>query len=102
MKVIIVLLIEYLIFITLSILIRYWMIKVKTNWIYLVVPVYLLAINSYFDLLNWLTNSLREKSIYLDVGHANIGLLILCLIFYITAIVFIINIIILRRRKWKL
>jgi hypothetical protein len=93
------LLIIYIVFLVASLLLRKWMIKVRTNWIYVCIPIYLLAINSYFDLINWYDDFLRDRKIYIDFGHAKLDLLLLCLLTFVTALFFIINIIYKRYRK---
>jgi len=90
---IIALLTIYIGFFAASLFLRNWMIKVRTNWVYVCIPIYLLAINSYFDLINWYDHFLSDKKIYLGFGHANLDLLLLCLLTFITALFFIINII---------
>ena len=87
------LLIIYIVFFIASLFLRKWMIKVRTNWVYVCIPIYLLAINSYFDLINWFDHFLSDRKIYLDFGHANLDLLLLCLLTFVTALFFIINII---------
>ena len=96
---IIALLTIYIVFFAASLFLRNWMIKVRTNWVYVCIPIYLLAINSYFDLINWYDHFLSDKKIYLGFGHANLDLLLLCLLTFITALFFIINIIYKRYRK---
>src|ERR1700744_3777144 len=94
-------LIMYLIVIGLSIAVKYFTVKLKSKWAYLILPVYLIAITCYLDLMNWLTNYLRDRQIYLDMGHANIGIFLLGAISYVTALCFIVNIIFVRYRKRK-
>src|ERR1700744_3007315 len=94
-------LIMYLIVIGLSIAVSYFTVKLKSKWAYLILPVYLIAITCYLDFLFWLTDYLREKKIYLDMGHADIGIFLLGVVSYITALCFIINIIFVRYKKWR-
>lgn len=99
MKGLLVLLIMYSIVIVLSIAVRRLTIGLKSKWAYIILPIYIFIITMYIELMNWLTNYFRDKKIYLDMGHANIGILLLGFISYVTALLFIINIIYKRYRK---
>lgn len=101
MKGLLISLVMYSIVIVLSIAVRHFTVSLKSKWAYLILLVYLIAITCYLDLMNWLTNYLRDKQIYLDMGHANIGIFLLGAISYITALCFIINIIFVRYNKWR-
>ena len=72
---------------------RKWVIDTKTNRIYIYILIYLAGIYGYFELVNRIDHFLSDKSIYLGFGHANLSLLILCLISYLTAVILIVNII---------
>jgi hypothetical protein len=101
MKGLFVLLIMFSIVGVLSIIIRRLVVSFKSRWAYIILPIYILIITGYLDFLFWLTDYLREKKIYLDMGHADIGIFLLGVISYFTALCFIINIIFVRYKKWK-
>ncbi len=101
MKGFIILIIMYSIVILLSIAIRRLTIGFRSKWAYLLLPIYIIVITIYIDFMNWLTNYLRGKQVYLDMGHANIGIVLLGFVSYITAVIFIVNIAFVRHRKWK-
>ncbi len=82
----------YLLFLTLSFLLRRVMLKVNLKWLILIVPVYLISIYFYFDLAVRIHQTLRERGIYLEFGHGEIMLLELELACYITAVCLILNV----------
>jgi hypothetical protein len=99
MKGLLVLLIMYSIVISLSIVVRRLTISLKSKWAYIILPVYIILTTSYIELVNWVTNNFRDKKIYLDMGHANMGIFLLGLISYVTAFGFIMNIIYVRQKQ---
>jgi hypothetical protein len=93
MKEILSLTLIYIIFLAVSFLFRKRMINIKSNRIYIYILIYLVGIYGYFELINRIDQSLSDKGIFLGFGHANLSLLILCLISYLTALILIISII---------
>lgn len=75
------------------------MIEIKSNRIYIYILIYLAGIYGYFELINRIDQSLSDKGIFLGFGHANLSLLMLCLISYLTAIVLIVSIIYNKSRR---
>jgi hypothetical protein len=98
MKTIAFLLIVYIVFLISSYYFRNKMIYVKSKWLYLFILAYLIAINFYYELFNQLDEFLTNKKIYLELGHANILLLLLYLFSNLTAIAIIISIFYKRRK----
>jgi hypothetical protein len=92
MKTIAFLFIVYIVFFVLSIYFRNRMIRIKSRWLYLFIPCYLIAIYYYFEFINQLSHFLMDKKIYLELGHANYYLLVIYLISIVTAIIFIFSI----------
>jgi hypothetical protein len=99
MKEILLLSLIYIIFFGVSLLFRKRMINIKSNRIYIYILIYLVGIYGYFELINWFDHFLSDRKIYLGFGHANLDLLLLCLLTFVTALFFIINIIYKRYRK---
>jgi len=99
MKELIVLSVIYIIFLFASVFFRKRAIIVKKKWLFVYIIVYVIAISLYFELAVKLHQTLRNNKIYLEFGHADILLLELFVICYITATGFIISIF--YRRKTK-
>ena len=77
MKELITLSIIYISFFVASFFFYKKMIKVKLIWVCIFIPIYLIGLYLYFDLLIELHNCLRDRQIYLEFGHADEVLLLL-------------------------
>ena len=97
MKEIIALIIIYLIFLLYSIALYKKAFNIDKKWLYFFIPVYLLSIYLYFELMNYVHIFLRHRRIYFDFGHASLMLIVLLLLAYLTAIILIILFIIRNR-----
>jgi len=82
----------YLLFLTLSLLLRRVMLKVNLKWLILIIPVYLISIYFYFDLVVRVHQFFRERGIYLEFGHSSLLLIELCVFTYISALVMLVHV----------
>ena len=98
MKEILVLAAIYIVFLAASVVFQRKMVNVKSKWLYLWIPLYFIIIGVYFDLLVKLHQLLRDNEVYLEFGHADLLLLELNGICYITAIAFVIYILYQRKK----
>lgn len=89
----------YLLFLTLSFLLRKVMLKVNSKWLMLIIPAYLVSIYFYFDLVVKIHQFLRGKGIYMEFGHFSLLLIELCVFTYISALVILVNVFYLRYKS---
>lgn len=99
MREFIALLIIYLIFFSYSIVLYRKLFSLKKSKVYLLVPLYLISIYLYFEVINYIHIRLRESKIYFDFGHASLMLVLLLLAAYLTAVVLIVLYILKRKRS---
>ena len=92
MKELLVLAVVYLIFLFLSLFLRKLMIRINKRWLVLIIPIYLISIYFYFDLIVMIHQNLRNDNTYIEFGHSGLLLLQLCGFSYITAIALIVNV----------
>ncbi len=91
----------FIIFLLVSLLFHQRMVDVATKWLFVYILAYFIAISLYFNLALRIHQTLRNNKIFLEFGHAEILLLELYVICYITAIGFIINVLRKRRKKYS-
>ncbi len=89
----------YLLFLTLSFLLRKVILKVNPKWLMLIIPAYLVSIYFYFDLVVRAHQFLREEGIYMAFGHSSLLLIELCVFAYISALVMLMNVFYLRYKS---
>src|SRR5688572_23442424 len=63
----------------------------------IMIVAYLLSIKPYFELINFVHRSLRDKEIYIELGHASTSLLFLWYLSYLVAAIIVIFLIF----KWR-
>jgi len=83
----------YLIFLSLSYLLFRYIITLKKISALLIFIVYLIGIYYYFELINQLHYYLRDKGIYIELGHASLSLILLMFFCYLNAFILLIIII---------
>ena len=83
----------YLIFLSLSYLLFRYIITLKKIPALLIFIVYLIGIYYYFELINQLHYYLRDKGIYIELGHASLSLILLMFFCYLNAFILLIIII---------
>jgi hypothetical protein len=91
--------IAYIIFFMGSSVFRKRMILTTKSGLLFWIPAYLLSAYTYLELLNKFHHILRNSGIYLEFGHTSIVLLGLDLLCFLTVIVFMISIFIIRMRN---
>ena len=99
MKELIALIVIYLIFLACSLLLYRKAIYLNSKWLYLWVPIYILAIYFYFEFINFIHVYVRGKGFYMELGHASISLAILMLLAYLTGIILLLFLIIRKRKQ---
>ena len=76
------------------------MLIVKTKWIYLCVPVYLVFVNYYIELFNRIHYYLRDhKILNLELGHGGLLMVLLWVFCYLSAVIIIMIVIYKKTRK---
>jgi len=83
----------YLIFLSLSYLLFRYIITLKKIPALLIFIVYLIGIYYYFELINQFHYYLRDKGIYIELGHASLSLILLMFFCYLNAFILLIIII---------
>jgi hypothetical protein len=96
----IILVIIYLLFLFTSIFLYKQSFRIRKQWLYILVPVYFIVIWFCFELVNYIHIVLRENGFYLEFGHASIGLLLVMIYVYLTAI-FLLILAMMKRAKCK-
>lgn len=96
MKEIITLFLIYFLFFTASFFYAKKIVVVKLLWLLISLPIYIAAIFLYFDLLVSAHRYLRDNGIYFEFGHADEELIELFLFCFLSAVAFIIWILIKR------
>lgn len=56
----------------------------------MLIPIYLVSIYLYFELVNYIHIMLRENNIYLEFGHGSILLVMVLVLAYLTAFIFLV------------
>jgi len=83
----------YLIFLSLSYLLFRYIITLKKIPALLIFIVYLIGIYYYFELINQFHYYLRDKGIYIELGHASLSLIFCYLNAFILLIIIILKMI---------
>lgn len=99
MKELIALFLIYLVFFLYSIILYRKSFYIQKKIVYLLIPVYLVTIYLYFELVHYIDILLMENEIYFGFGHASIMLVLLFILAYLTAFVFIILYFIQKRKR---
>ena len=73
-------------------------VHIKTKLLYILIPVYLILIYVYYEVVNLIHNSLRDNDIFVEFGHASIRLIGLLILSYLTALVFIVSLAFARKK----
>jgi len=92
MKEIIALVVIYIVFVIGSLFFYKRVFNVKLIWFILFLPIYLVSVYLYFEVLNQTKDYLRDNGIYLEFGEANLYLVLLwwfCTLNSILLIIFI-------------
>lgn len=98
MKEFLILLVVYFLFFLYSIILYRKSLFVNKKLVYILIPIYLVSIYLYFELINYIHIGLRENNIYLEFGHGSILLVLVLILAYLTAFIFLI-IYVLKSRK---
>lgn len=88
-------LVIYIVFILISLAVRKYLIKkiIDRKVKYLLILIYLVLIYPLMETLNYIFNFLKIKGIYFGLGHANIYLILLLILCYITGVIISISVI---------
>lgn len=99
MKEFIISILIYAIFLFGSVVFYRKVINATKRILYWAIPIYLIATYLYFELINYVHIFLREKGIYIDFGHANLLLICIMVLALLTAVGFVVTLLIKRRRQ---
>ena len=70
-----------------------WVVKIKSIWAIISTIIYLILIDLWIELFNQIHNHLRDRGIYIELGHASLELVMLWQFCYANAVILIIFIV---------
>jgi len=76
----------YIFFLAISFVVYKTLLKASSVWATILAVIYLIGIYCYYLLLVKIDYILMDKNIYIDFGHANLGLVLLMLFCYVNGV----------------
>jgi len=88
----------YMLFLLSSLLLYKKGLQMKKSSLYFYIPAYFVSLYLYFELINYLHVSFRERGYFIEFGHASVGLILLMIISIVTGLLLVIQLFLKRKR----